>query len=137
MAMYKFVIALGLYMSANAIKLFEPEDFNSEDIWVGKASEKVLTTEIDCDEYIFEFTVPSFRGDLPEDLEMPDTICTDMCTDSLRNWYHKLSKECAEEDFMSDQYPTNYYLYLGNGMSSGWNQTCAKDAKTGRYCGGL
>ncbi|KAG7406624.1 hypothetical protein ACKAV7_014402 [Fusarium commune] len=135
MAMYRFVVALGLCMSASAIKLFEPGDFNTGDIWVGSACEKVLRTEIDCDKYIFEFTVPEFRGESSEDLQMADTICSNRCSDSLRNWYPKLIKECAEEDFMSDTYPTNYFLYIGNSMSSGWNQTCAQDAKTGRYCG--
>lgn len=136
MAMSRFVVTLGLCVSASAIKLFEPGDFNPEDVWVGSACEKVLRTEIDCDKYIFEFTVPEFRGQSSKDLEMADTICSDRCSDSLRNWYPKLVKECAEEDFMSDTYPTNYWLYIGNSMSSGWNQTCAKDPKTGRYCGG-
>ncbi|KAK2695643.1 hypothetical protein QWA68_004076 [Fusarium oxysporum] len=135
MAMSRFVVTLGLCVSASAIKLFEPGDFNPEDVWVGSACEKVLRTEIDCDKYIFEFTVPEFRGQSSKDLEMADTICSDRCSDSLRNWYPKLVKECAEEDFMSDTYPTNYWLYIGNSMSSGWNQTCAKDPKTGRYCG--
>ncbi|RYC83755.1 hypothetical protein BFJ63_vAg13327 [Fusarium oxysporum f. sp. narcissi] len=135
MAMSRFVVTLGLCVSASAIKLFEPGDFNPEDVWVGSACEKVLRTEIDCDKYIFEFTVPEFRGQSSKDLEMADTICSNRCSDSLRNWYPKLVKECAEEDFMSDTYPTNYWLYIGNSMSSGWNQTCAKDPKTGRYCG--
>ncbi|KAG5744292.1 hypothetical protein H9Q72_012610 [Fusarium xylarioides] len=136
MAMSKFVIALGLFMSTSALQMMKPKDLNGLKTSVSKACEKVLTAEVDCDEYIRDLTDPDeFRGETDEDMEMAPTICNKQCSDSFQSWYQKLTKECADEDFGSEYYPPNLFIYSGNVTSSGWNQTCAKDPKTGRFCG--
>ncbi|KAF4443789.1 hypothetical protein FACUT_1070 [Fusarium acutatum] len=136
MAMANFLVALGLFMSASALQMMKPKDLDSLETSVSKACEQVLTAEVDCDEYIRELTDPNlFRGETDEDMEMAPTICNKQCSNSFQSWYQKLNKECAEEDFLSELYPPNYFLFGGNTTSSGWNQTCAKDPETGRYCG--
>ncbi|KAF5723672.1 hypothetical protein FMUND_1606 [Fusarium mundagurra] len=136
MAITKFVVAFGLFMSTSALQMMKPKDLDNLDASVSKACQKVLTAEVDCDEYIRELTDPtSFRGETDEDMEMAPTICNKQCSDSFQSWYQELNKECAEEDFLSELYPPNYFLFGGNVTSSSWNQTCAKDPKTGRSCG--
>ncbi|KLP22462.1 uncharacterized protein LW94_14568 [Fusarium fujikuroi] len=136
MVMSRLVVALGLFMSASALQMMKPKDLDSLETLISKACEKVLIAEVECDEYIRELTDPnSFRGETDEDMEMAPTICNKKCSGSFQSWYQKLNKECAEEDFLSELYPPNYFLFGGNVTSSGWNQTCAKDPKTGRYCG--
>ncbi|PNP83989.1 hypothetical protein FNYG_02677 [Fusarium nygamai] len=136
MAMNKLVVALGLFMSASALQMMKPTDLDRLEASVSKACQKVLTAEVDCDEYIRDLTDPdSFRGETDEDMEMAPTICNKQCSDSFQSWYQKLVKDCAEEDFLSELYPPNYFLFGGNVTSSSWNQTCAKDPKTGRFCG--
>ncbi|KAF5622264.1 uncharacterized protein FTJAE_10998 [Fusarium tjaetaba] len=136
MAMNKLVVALGLFMSASALQMMKPKDVDSLKPSVSKACKQVLTAEVDCDEYLRDLTDQDmFRGETDEDMEMAPTICNKQCSDSFQSWYQKLIKECAGEDVGSEYYPPNLFIYSGNVTSSSWNQTCAKDPKTGRFCG--
>lgn len=136
MAMNKLVVGLGLFMRASALQMMKPKDVDSLKPSVSKACKQVLTAEVDCDEYIRDLTDPhSFRGETDEDMEMAPTICNKQCSDSFQSWYQELIRECAGEDVGSEYYPPNLFIYSGNVTSSSWNQTCAKDPKTGRFCG--
>ncbi|KAF5602152.1 uncharacterized protein FSUBG_7827 [Fusarium subglutinans] len=136
MAITKFVVALGLFMNASALQMMKPKDVDSLETSVSQACKQVLTAEVDCDEYLRDLTDPDlFRGETDEDMEMAPTICNKQCSDSFQSWYQRLNEECAEEDFGSEYYPPNLFIYSGNVTSSSWNQTCAKDPKTGRFCG--
>ncbi|KAF5982590.1 hypothetical protein FBULB1_4207 [Fusarium bulbicola] len=112
MATTKSVFALGLFMSASALQMMKPKDVDSLATSVSKACKQVLTAEVDCDEYLRDLTDPDlFRGETDEDMEMAPTICNKQCSDSFQSWYQKLNEECAGEDFGSEYYPPNLFIY--------------------------
>ncbi|PNP83990.1 hypothetical protein FNYG_02678 [Fusarium nygamai] len=115
----KLFISLGISLSVNAFGLYEP----GTDKDVTKACDKAMSADIDCDREVISFLNGGWYGSLDSE-ELTDAVCTKACSQSLQDWIANVSKDCEDED-------------KARGVTriwTGWNATCLKDTKTGRYC---
>ncbi|KAF5635968.1 hypothetical protein F52700_5281 [Fusarium sp. NRRL 52700] len=115
----KLLITLGVSLSVNAISLYE----SGTDHDVTRACDKAMSADIDCDREVISFLNGGWYGSLDSE-ELTDTVCTKACSQSLQDWVTNVSKDCEEEDKVRG----------GLRIWTGWNATCLKDTKTGRYC---
>ncbi|KAF5545455.1 hypothetical protein FNAPI_9131 [Fusarium napiforme] len=115
----KFLVTLGLSLSVDAFSLYEP----GTDKDVTKACDKAMSADIDCDREVISFLNGGWYGSL-ESEELTDAVCTKACSQSLQDWIANVSKDCDDEDQAKGV----------NRIWTGWNATCLKDTKTGRYC---
>ncbi|KAH6964590.1 hypothetical protein DER45DRAFT_642022 [Fusarium avenaceum] len=118
MSASKLYIFLCLFLSASAFNL---EAGTHED--VTKACGVAISTEIDCHREAIGFLNGGWHGSLENDT-LTDAVCTETCSQSLRNWVSTVSEDCEDEDKAG----------AGLRIWAGWNATCLKDTKTGRYC---
>ncbi|KAF4957026.1 hypothetical protein FGADI_3440 [Fusarium gaditjirri] len=88
-----------------------------------KACDKAKAADIDCHKKAFSFINGGWYGSLDSEA-LTDAVCTHTCSQSLQDWVANVSEDCEEED--SARY--------GLRIWTGWNATCLKDTKTGRYC---
>jgi hypothetical protein len=101
-------------------------DFLSE---LSPICQTALTRLIDCDDEVYMFQKPKWRGGLDNDT-LSDLVCSPSCGASIETWFHQVTTNCASDE---SQVPLN----MKGGIAwAGWNETCAKDAKSGKYCGG-
>ncbi|KAF5723671.1 hypothetical protein FMUND_1605 [Fusarium mundagurra] len=115
----KLFVSLSISLSVNAFSLYEP----GTDKDVTKACDKAMSADIDCDREVISFLNGGWYGSLDSE-ELTDTVCTKACSLSLQDWIANVSKDCEDED-------------KARGITriwTGWNSTCLKDTKTGRYC---
>ncbi|EWG51882.1 hypothetical protein FVEG_10741 [Fusarium verticillioides 7600] len=115
----KLFITLGVSLSVNAFNLYEP----GTDKDVTKACDKAMSADIDCDREVISFLNGGWYGSL-ESEELTDAVCTKACSQSLQDWIANVSKDCEDEAKAQA---------VGR-IWTGWNATCLKDTKTGRYC---
>ncbi|PYI31333.1 hypothetical protein BP00DRAFT_177404 [Aspergillus indologenus CBS 114.80] len=62
--------------------------------------------------------------------KLSDLVCDSGCGGSIAAWFQSVERDCAtlEERML---FPT----LRGGQLWAGWNETCLRDARTGRYCG--
>lgn len=130
MAIFRHLVAFGLFLSVGAFRIYEAADLDNYD--VGDACVSALSADIACNSYIRSFMQLSYRGSL-ENVTLTDEICTGTCSGSLRKWFDAVSKDCAGKSFGSSGTIATQY---GGNIWAGWNETCVKDPKTKRYCNG-
>ncbi|CAG8407763.1 unnamed protein product [Penicillium salamii] len=87
-----------------------------------------LTKLIDCDDEVYMFQTPMWRKGLDNDT-LSDLVCSPSCGKSLATWFTQVTANCA-----ADEIDIPFNLQGGNAWA-GWNETCAKDAQSGKYCG--
>ncbi|KAH7147634.1 DHS-like NAD/FAD-binding domain-containing protein [Fusarium sp. MPI-SDFR-AT-0072] len=90
---------------------------------VTKACDKAMSADIDCNKKAFSFINGGWYGSLDSE-SLTDAVCTHTCSQSLQDWVTNVSKDCEDEDKARS----------GLRIWTGWNATCLKDTKTGRYC---
>ncbi|KAF5551240.1 NAD-dependent deacetylase sirtuin-6 [Fusarium mexicanum] len=105
-------------LSVNAFSLYESGTDND----VTKACDKAMSADIDCDREVISFLNGGWYGSLDSEA-LTDAVCTKACSQSLQDWYTNVSKDCEEDKARG-----------GLRIWTGWNATCLKDTKTGRYC---
>ncbi|KAG5787815.1 hypothetical protein H9Q69_013127 [Fusarium xylarioides] len=114
----KLFITLGVSLSVNAFSLYE----SGTDKDVTKACDKAMAADIDCDREVISFLNGGWYGSLDSEA-LTDAVCTKTCSQSLQDWVANVSEGCDEDKARG-----------GLRMWTGWNATCLKDTKTGRYC---
>ncbi|EXL42438.1 hypothetical protein FOCG_14903 [Fusarium oxysporum f. sp. radicis-lycopersici 26381] len=82
-----------------------------------------MSADINCNKMAFSFINGGWYGSLDSGA-LTDAVCTNTCSQSLQDWVTSVSEDCEDKD--KAQY--------GLRIWTGWNATCLKDTKTGRYC---
>ncbi|KAF4443790.1 hypothetical protein FACUT_1071 [Fusarium acutatum] len=119
MIVSKLFIILGVSLSVNAFSLYE----SGTDKEVTKACDKAMAADIDCNKKVVSFLNGGWYGSLDSEA-LTDAVCTKTCSRSLQGWVANVSEDCEDEDKARG----------GLRIWTGWNATCLKDTKTGRYC---
>ncbi|KAF5246181.1 hypothetical protein FANTH_6948 [Fusarium anthophilum] len=114
----KLFITLAVSLSVNAFSLYESGTDND----VTKTCDKAMSADIDCDREVVSFLNGGWYGSLDSEA-LTDAVCTKACSQSLQDWVTNVSKGCEEDKARG-----------GLRIWTGWNATCLKDTKTGRYC---
>ncbi|KAF4973425.1 hypothetical protein FSARC_250 [Fusarium sarcochroum] len=131
MAMLKLCVGFGLFLHVGAFNVYDAEYLNSK-YKIGEACVQALSADIACHQRVSSFLHPNLRGPL-EDVALTDAVCSNTCSQSLRDWFETAAKDCKGEKFgvtNGDILPSQYGGYLW----AGWNETCLKDEETNRYC---
>ncbi|KAG7405905.1 hypothetical protein Forpe1208_v014093 [Fusarium oxysporum f. sp. rapae] len=115
----KLFITLGISSCVNAFSLYDA----GTDKDVTKACDKAMSADIDCNKKAFSFINGGWYGSLDSE-SLTDAVCTHTCSQSLQDWVTNVSEDCEDEDKARS----------GLRIWTGWNATCLKDTKTGRYC---
>ncbi|RAH79622.1 hypothetical protein BO86DRAFT_148154 [Aspergillus japonicus CBS 114.51] len=70
------------------------------------------------------------KGSGLENNTLSDLVCDSGCGESLAAWVRSVERDCAtlEERML-------FLTLRGGQLWAGWNETCLRDAGTGRYCG--
>ncbi|KAF5982591.1 hypothetical protein FBULB1_4208 [Fusarium bulbicola] len=114
----KLFITLGVSLSVNAFSLYESGTDND----VTRTCDKAMSADIDCDREVISFLNGGWYGSLDSEA-LTDAVCTKACSQSLQDWVTNVSKDCEEDKARG-----------GLRIWTGWNATCLRDTKTGRYC---
>jgi hypothetical protein len=98
--------------------------------YVPDTCKTALSAKIYCDYWVSLFEEPSYRGTL-NNKTLTDSVCDKGCGESLKQWYDNVDTACQGYN-ISSQIPTLH----GGRMWAGYNETCLKDSKSGKYCNG-
>ncbi|KAJ6070768.1 CAZyme family GH55 [Penicillium canescens] len=102
------------------------QDFLSQ---LSPTCQTALTRLVDCADEVFEFQAPKWRKGLDNDT-LSDLVCSPSCGTSIETWFNQVTTNCAGDD--QSEAPLNM---IGGSTWAGWNETCAKDPTSGKYCG--
>ncbi|RKU43158.1 hypothetical protein DL546_003197 [Coniochaeta pulveracea] len=98
---------------------------------LGDSCISALYTNISCPEYpVSDWRSAKWRG-TPDDDTVLSSVCTSGCQASLKSWFNTVSSACAGK-MLHEATP----MRIGGFMWEGWNETCAMDPKTKKYCNG-
>lgn len=88
-----------------------------------------ITRLIDCDDEVYMFQKPRWRQGFDNDT-LSDLVCSSSCGQSIETWFHQVTTNCG-----SNEETGAPFNMKGGATWAGWNETCAKDATSGKYCG--
>ncbi|KAH7219761.1 pectate lyase superfamily protein-domain-containing protein [Fusarium oxysporum] len=94
-----------------------------------EACQNALTALVRCDNYTDEWTIPSYHGVLPRDVDV-DSVCDEGCARSMSDWRSAVDTYCGNATWHNGAAAG----VLGSFVSQGINETCQTDKKTGKYC---
>ncbi|KAK2742694.1 hypothetical protein FQN57_005149 [Myotisia sp. PD_48] len=113
-------------------------DFRGFQLYKGNDLENVTQTcrnalneKIGCHPYLVTFRTPSFHQSLSNNT-LTDLVCDQGCGQSLKSWFEAASIACANQ-VLDRAVPAK----KGGLVYQGYNETCLRDTKTGKYCNDL
>ncbi|KAF4495466.1 Glucan 1,3-beta-glucosidase [Fusarium agapanthi] len=93
-----------------------------------EACQNALTALVRCDKYTDEWTIPSYHGVLPRNVDV-ESVCDKGCARSISDWLSAVDTYCGNATWHNGAAAG----VLGSFVSQGINETCQTD-KTGKYC---
>ncbi|KAF5686386.1 putative glucan 1,3-beta-glucosidase [Fusarium circinatum] len=107
-----------------------PNSENTDDIdRFPEACQNALTALVRCDNYTDEWTIPSYHGVLPRDVDV-ESVCDEGCARSISDWRLAVDTYCGNATWHDGAAAG----VLGFFVSQGIDETCQTYKKTGKYC---
>jgi hypothetical protein len=95
--------------------------------------EQVLYQPVNCDEIVSTLGGRVYHTGWNDSVVIA-SICDSACEASLATIHRRVTGACAKTSEIMPGYPA---LALIDSIYTGWNETCLKDDKNGKYCNGM
>ncbi|KAH7124727.1 pectate lyase superfamily protein-domain-containing protein [Dactylonectria macrodidyma] len=109
-------------------QVWTDEELDELDLDLPDSCVSALTERIKCDKLTMDFMTAGMRGSLGEK-NITDSVCDKGCGESLKTYFDVVSVAC-DGYRVEDAIPT----LAGGSIWAGYNETCLKDTKSGKYC---